>query len=90
MGKDTVFWMTKDRISEEWKIALPCQNDGDLIFSILKYKVCRRSYISSFFELRQKECSYQTLCIINNMKFTHQIYVYWSMTLKEVDWTLNL
>lgn len=42
--------MIKDRISEEQKIASPCQNDGDLTCSILKYEVCTRSYISLFFD----------------------------------------
>lgn len=75
MGKDTIFWMITVRISEEWKIASPCQNDSDLICSILTYEVCTRSFLFILW-LQLQKCSYQTLLIFNNMKFIHQIYVY--------------
>lgn len=56
-GKDAVFWMTKDRISEEWHIALPCEHE---VF---------RSFISSFFDYSQRNVAIKLLCIIKNMKF---------------------
>lgn len=56
------------RISEEWHIALPCENDGDLTFYILKHEVFR-SCISLFFDNSQRNVAIKLLCIINNMKF---------------------
>lgn len=63
--------MIKDRISEEWKIASPCQNDGDLICSILKYEVCTRSYIFLFFDYSYRNVAvklYVFLIIWNSSK----------------------
>lgn len=76
--------MIKDRISEEQKIASPCQNNGDLICSILKYEVCTRSYISLFFDYIYRNVAiklYVFLIIWNSsIRF---------MSMEEMDWILN-